>query len=75
MKAYLITSLVIDMENIGIESIKSVIENTRYRNDVINPDILDILETDIGELSDDHLLNKTSDKDVIKQSYQWSPIS
>lgn len=57
MKAYLLTILIIDHDELGSEGIKEVIENTSYANDCICPSIQEIKEADIGEWHDEHPLN------------------
>jgi hypothetical protein len=51
MKAYKIELLVIDFDGIDKDGIVSEIENTRYANDRVNPNIKSIVEKDIGEWS------------------------
>jgi len=65
MKAYKIELLVIDFDGIGEEEIKSVIENAKYPNRCISPDVKSIECADIGEWDDDHPLNSslTSDEE------------
>ena len=60
MKVYKIEVLVIDFDQLGGEGIKDVIENARYPNHCINPEVKSIEERDIGEWSDDHPLNHNS---------------
>lgn len=57
MKAYKIELLIVDTDEVGDE-IPFHIENVRYPNDCINPQVISIQEADIGEWSDDHPLNK-----------------
>jgi len=57
MKAYKIEILVIDHEGVGGDDIKSIIENVRYPNRCISPEVKNIDERDIGEWRDDHPLN------------------
>lgn len=57
MKVMKIEILVIDFDGVGEDGIKSVIENSRYPNRCINPEVKDIKTVDIGEWSDDHPLN------------------
>ena len=73
MKAYWVTVLIVDHDEVG-DGLKSVIEDTKYPNRCINPRVIDLLEAEIGEWDDDHLLNtRSADKDAVKQSYQWVP--
>lgn len=57
MKAYKVTVLIIDMDEIGQEGVETVIENTKYPNHCIDPTIMEIEESEIGEWSDNHPLN------------------
>lgn len=63
MKAYKLEVLVIDHDGIGGEEIRDVLENTRYPNRCISPDVKNIIEKDIGEWDDDHPLNLHSKQD------------
>lgn len=56
MKAYKITLLVIDHDDVG-DRIKSVIEGQRFPNHCISPRVMDIETADIGEWTDEHPLN------------------
>lgn len=49
--------MVIDMDGLGAEEIKSIIENQRYPNHCISPDVRNIEIREIGEWSDEHPLN------------------
>jgi len=57
MKAHVVTVLIIDLDELGEEEIKSVIENVHYPNRCISPDVFNIETADIGEWNDDHPLN------------------
>jgi hypothetical protein len=57
MKAYKVTVLIIDMDEIGEDELKLVIENTRYPNRCISPEVYSIETVDIGEWDDNHPLN------------------
>ncbi len=65
MKAYKIELLIIDHDEVGKEDIISIIENTKYPNHCISPEVKDIIEKDIGEWHDNHPLNfkDTADKE------------
>lgn len=63
MKAYKVTLLVIDHDNVG-DNIKDMIENQKFPNYCINPIVTDVQSSDIGEWSDDHLLNKRNSFDA-----------
>lgn len=57
MKIYKIEIAVIDLDQIGEQEIKKVIENTHYPNHCISPKVKKIESRDIGEWHDDHPLN------------------
>ena len=59
MQAHKVTLTIIDMDQLGADEIKSVIENTRYPNRCISPDVVGVETVEIGEWSDDHPLNNT----------------
>lgn len=63
MQVHKIEILVIDTDEVGAEEIKNVLENTRYPNWCIAPDVKKIETKEIGEWSDDHPLNKTATAD------------
>ena len=58
MKAYKIEVYVLDYDGVGEEGIKYHLENTKYPNWCIAPNVISIQEADVGEWSDDHPLNK-----------------
>jgi hypothetical protein len=60
MKVYKIELFIIDHDECGPDEIKLVIENARYPNRCISPDVKAISICDIGEWDDDHPLNKTA---------------
>ncbi len=64
MKAFKLEVLVIDMDDIGEEAIRSEIEDTKYSNYCIAPKVRTIRAQDIGEWSDDHPLNKHATSDT-----------
>lgn len=66
MKVYKLEIYVPDFDNLGAEEIKAVIENQKYPNYCINPEVIVIEERDIGEWSDDSPLNK---KATFEQEY------
>ena len=57
MKVYKVIVLIIDMDEIGEDELKLVIENTRYPNRCISPEVHSIEAADIGEWDDYHPLN------------------
>lgn len=58
MKAYKIEMLVIDFDNLGENGIREELENARYANDCVTPQVKSIICRDIGEWTDDHPLNR-----------------
>ncbi len=58
MKAYKVTLLIIDTDDIGGEEIRDVLEQARYPNHCISPSVKLVEERDIGEWSDEHPLNQ-----------------
>lgn len=67
MKAHKVELLILDFDEVGVEMIKELMENVKYPNRCIQPDVKDIKTVDIGEWSDDHLLNK---KATAQSEYQ-----
>lgn len=57
MKVHKIEIIVIDFDECGAEGVKDVIENTRYPNRCISPDVRSIVTRDCGEWDDNHPLN------------------
>lgn len=64
MKAYVLTVVVIDHDEIGQKEVVSALENARYPNRCISPNVKCVQTYDIGEWHDDHPLNKL-DTDVL----------
>jgi hypothetical protein len=60
LKAHVVTLRIIDMDDIGADEIKVVIENAHYPNRCISPDVVNIETADIGEWDDDHPLNSNA---------------
>jgi len=67
MKAYKIEIMVVDLDEIGEEKIKSLIEHTRYTGRCMRPEVMKIETRDIGEWHDDHPLNL---KNATKAEYE-----
>ena len=63
MKAYKITILVLDFDDMGEENVRKTIEETRYANHCISPEVKSIQSCDI-EWADDHPLNNHSTSDA-----------
>ena len=66
MKVFKVEIQVIDFDEIGEEGVRSAIENTKYPNYCINPQIRSIESRDI-EWTDDHPLNRV---DTEKEAYR-----
>jgi hypothetical protein len=64
MKVYKVELMVLDFDGIGAEGIKDEIENTKYGNRCISPEVKGCEERDIGEWSDDHPLNHRDKSDA-----------
>ncbi len=64
MKVYRVELMVLDFDEIGSEGIKDEIENTKYGNRCISPEVMGCEERDIGEWSDDHPLNHLDKSDA-----------
>lgn len=59
-KAYRVTLLVIDHDDIGADDVHQVIEGQRFPNDCIRPKVLTTEVSDIGVWYDRHPLNLRS---------------
>lgn len=64
MKAHKVTLLIIDLDQVGAEDIKIILENQKFPNRCIAPDVKDIETVDIGEWDDDHPLNQRATADA-----------
>ena len=64
MKVYKIEVRVVDLDQIGEQEIKIVIENTRYPNRCISPEVKKIESRDIGEWHDEHPMNNSQTADA-----------
>ena len=60
MKAYKITLLFIDFDEVGKDEAKDLIESARLPNHIHPGTVMSIEEADIGAWHDDHPLNKFS---------------
>ena len=58
MKVHKITLYVIDFDKLGADGVKQEIENTRYANDCISPQIMSVETADGGLWHDNHPLNQ-----------------
>jgi hypothetical protein len=67
MNAYKIELLVVDHENCGRDDIACILSNVKY----IHPTVLSVKEANIGEWSDNHLLNKLKpSKEILDQYFK-----
>jgi hypothetical protein len=68
MQIHKIVLTIIDLDEIGAESCREVLENTKYPNRCISPDVLSIETREIGEWHDDHPLNheETADAEIAR---------
>lgn len=69
MNVHRVVLTIIDFDEIGSEEVKGVIENTRYPNRCISPDVFSIETADIGEWDDGHPLNNRNTADA-----EWRKI-
>lgn len=73
MEIHRIVLYVVDFDGLGAEGVKRELENTRFANDCISPDIAKIQTRDIGQWSDDHPLNKRATIDATREALFASP--
>lgn len=78
MRAYILTVVVVDHDDVeasGPGSIGEVIENARYPNRCISPDVVGCEAFDLGEWEDEHPLNyRATDKAAwLKENGQPCP--
>ena len=64
MNVYKVEIMVIDFDGIGGDGVKDEIENARYGNRCIRPEVKSVEEQDIGEWDDDHPLNQMDSSDA-----------
>jgi hypothetical protein len=64
MKAYKVELLIVDFDELGPDDVRETIENQRYPNDCISPNVKSIEVRDIGEWHDDHPLNDSRTADA-----------
>lgn len=67
MKAHRITLFIIDFDEVGADDITQILENQKYPNRCISPDVKSIETVDVGEWHDDHPLNND---DTASAEYQ-----
>ena len=64
MQVMRIEVMVIDMDGLGAEAVKETIENQKYPNYCISPEVKAIEVREIGEWSDGHPLNHRDKADA-----------
>jgi len=64
MRAYKVEIMIIDFDDLGDEGIADVIENTKYPNYCISPQVKSVQSADIGEWDDNHPLNRKDTADA-----------
>jgi len=60
MKAFIVTLVIVDHDEVGATDIKQILEDTRYPNWCIAPQVQTVVEHEIGEWTDKHPLNQKS---------------
>lgn len=68
MKVHRVVLLVVDHDNIGRDEVSGILENIKYPNHCMNPQVVLIETADIGEWSDDHPLNTTNPVELARQT-------
>lgn len=58
MKAHRLIITIIDTDDLGAEEVSAVIENNRYPNHCIAPQVQQIDTFDVGPWNDEHPLNQ-----------------
>jgi hypothetical protein len=58
MQVHKLTVIVIDHDELGPDGVKEALENGRFANRCISPDVMSVESVDIGEWSDDNPLNR-----------------
>lgn len=64
MKIHRIVLTVIDFDELGPRGVCEALENARYPNRCIAPNVLELETRDCGEWHDDHPLNKSTTYDA-----------
>jgi len=64
MDVHKVTLLVVDLDRLGAEAVRSEIESVSYPNDCISPHVIDLKTADCGEWGDDHPLNQSATRDA-----------
>jgi len=55
-KAHIVTIYVLDLDGLGPDGVEEELENTRYANHCMNPEVLNVKTVDVP-FHDDHPLN------------------
>lgn len=64
MEVHKVTLLVIDLDRLGAEAVRSEIESVSYPNDGVSPHVIDLKTADCGEWGDDHPLNQSETREA-----------
>ena len=74
---YKIELCIIDHDDIGLEGIKEVLQETKYPNWCISPSVVNIEGKDIGAYDDEHPLNyrNTRKQEFARLFSPWLPIT
>lgn len=62
-KVHKLTVLIVDLDDLGATRVRDVLENTKYPNYCIAPDVLETRTVEV-DWSDDHPLNHGDTKDA-----------
>ena len=57
MNIHKVVLYILDFDDVGADGVRDVLENTKYPNHCISPDVAVVETRDIGAWSDDHPLN------------------
>jgi hypothetical protein len=68
MKVFKIELMVIDFDEVGQDGVRNVIENTKYPNRCIAPDVVSIEQREI-EWDDSHPLNRAGSHDEFRRMF------
>ena len=61
---------ILDHDGLGAEEVKDVLENTKYPNYCIAPQVEEIQSVDIGDWTDDHPMNQSRSGEVFKEMFE-----
>lgn len=64
MQAHRLVVTVIDFDRLGAGGVKNALENARYPNRCIRPEVQRVETREIGEWDDDHPLNRRDTADA-----------